>query len=349
MFLGQYAPAIAAADELIETMPEAMLRIPSPPMADFFESYVSIRQHVLIRFGKWREIIAQELPADGELYCNTVAMTHYAKGVAHAALGDVSAAEIEQALFQEAAKRVPESRQIHNVKCVQLLAIAEEMLTGEIAYRRGEHDAAFAHLRAAIALEDDLPYDEPWGWMQPVRHALGALLLEQGRAAEAEVLTIDLLGFRGAPLFQQQGTERVAHRLHPAPGLVVGQVVLQRDGGAQPREGCVMFASAVGDLALQHLLGNGQQLHAANIMDLPRLWHAQRGRAEQCLFGLGRRHVAQRGVRDALRVVRHRHGVAIKLAVLRQALREDFVPLPEADQDMLPDGNVTLEEIRHRR
>jgi tetratricopeptide (TPR) repeat protein len=197
MFLGQYAPAIAAADELIETMPEAMLRIPSPPMADFFESYVSIRQHVLIRFGKWREIIAQDLPADGELYCNTVAMMHYAKGVAHAALGDVSAAEIEQALFQEAAKRVPESRQIHNVKCVQLLAIAEEMLTGEIAYRRGEHDAAFAHLRAAIALEDALPYDEPWGWMQPVRHALGALLLEQGRAAEAEVVYREDLGLGG--------------------------------------------------------------------------------------------------------------------------------------------------------
>jgi tetratricopeptide (TPR) repeat protein len=197
MFLGQYAPAIAAADELIETMPEAMLRIPSPPMADFFESYVSIRQHVLIRFGKWREIIAQDLPADGELYCNTVAMMHYAKGVAHAALGDVSAAEIEQALFQEAAKRVPESRQIHNVKCVQLLAIAEEMLTGEIAYRRGEHDAAFARLRAAIALEDALPYDEPWGWMQPVRHALGALLLEQGRAAEAEVVYREDLGLGG--------------------------------------------------------------------------------------------------------------------------------------------------------
>jgi tetratricopeptide (TPR) repeat protein len=197
MFLGQYAPAIAAADELIETMPEAMLRIPSPPMADFFEGYVSIRQHVLIRFGKWREIIAQDLPADGELYCNTVAMMHYAKGVAHAALGDVSAAEIEQALFQEAAKRVPESRQIHNVKCVQLLAIAEAMLTGEIAYRRGEHDAAFARLRAAIALEDALPYDEPWGWMQPVRHALGALLLEQGRAAEAEVVYREDLGLGG--------------------------------------------------------------------------------------------------------------------------------------------------------
>src|SRR3954447_12748034 len=194
MFLGQYAPAVAAADELIETMPEEALRITSPPMADFFESYVSIRQHVLIRFGKWHEIVAQELPADRELYCNTTAMIHYAKGVAHAALGEVPAAEAEQALFREAEKRVPKPRYLHNVPCVQLLAVAEEMLAGEIAYRRGEYEAAFTRLRAAIALEDALPYDEPWGWMQPIRHALGALLLEQGRAAEAESVYREDLG-----------------------------------------------------------------------------------------------------------------------------------------------------------
>lgn len=197
MFLGQFAPAIAAADELIETMPEAMLRIESPPMADFFESYVAIRQHVLIRFGKWREIVAQTPPADPVLYCNTVAMMHYAKGVAHAALGDVPSAEAEQTLFRAAAALVPESRHIHNVACVKLLAIAEAMLEGEIAYRRGEHDAAFVRLRAAIALEDTLPYDEPWGWMQPIRHALGALLLEQGRAAEAEIVYREDLGLAG--------------------------------------------------------------------------------------------------------------------------------------------------------
>ncbi len=197
MFLGQYAPAIAAADELIATMPEALLRIPSPPMADFFESYVAVRQHVLIRFGKWHEIIAQDLPADHDLYSNTVATMHYAKGVAHAALGDVAAAEAEQALFRAAASRVPGSRQLHNVPCASLLTIAEQMLQGEIAYRRGDHDTAFAHLRAATALEDDLPYDEPWGWMQPVRHALGALLLEQGRAAEAETVYREDLGLGG--------------------------------------------------------------------------------------------------------------------------------------------------------
>ncbi len=197
MFLGQFAPAIAAVDEMITTMPEDLLRIPSPPMADFFESYVSVRQHVLIRFGKWHDIIAQPLPADPALYCNTTAMIHYAKGVAHAALGDVPAAEAEQALFRAAVQRVPKSRYMHNVSCQLALAVAGLMLEGEIAYRRGEYVHAFASLRVAIALEDDLPYDEPWGWMQPVRHALGALLLEQGRTAEAEVIYREDLGLGG--------------------------------------------------------------------------------------------------------------------------------------------------------
>ena len=62
-----------------------------------------------------------------------------------------------------------------------MLAVAAEMLDGEMAYRKGECDDAFAHLRRAVELDDGLPYDEPWGWMQPTRHALGALLLEQGR------------------------------------------------------------------------------------------------------------------------------------------------------------------------
>jgi tetratricopeptide (TPR) repeat protein len=59
------------------------------------------------------------------------------------------------------------------------------MLDGEIAYREARFEEAFTHLRHAIALDDALPYDEPWGWMQPTRHAYGALLLEQGRVEEA--------------------------------------------------------------------------------------------------------------------------------------------------------------------
>ncbi|CAN5765797.1 hypothetical protein BH23DEI1_BH23DEI1_17590 [soil metagenome] len=198
MFLGQYAPAAAAADELIATTPEAMLRMESPPMADFFESYLSVKQHVLVRFGKWREAIAQPLPHDPDLYRMTLAMIHYAKGVAHAALGEVGAAEAEQARFRAARERVPTSRLLHNNTCQDLLGIAEEMLAGEIAYRTAAYDDAFAHLRAAVAHDDELPYDEPWGWMQPTRHALGALLLEQGRVDEAEAVYREDLGIGGS-------------------------------------------------------------------------------------------------------------------------------------------------------
>ena len=64
---------------------------------------------------------------------------------------------------------------------------------GEIEYRKGNFDSAFARLLEAVNLEDNMPYDEPWGWMQPSRHALGALLLEQGRVEEAaEVYRADL-------------------------------------------------------------------------------------------------------------------------------------------------------------
>ncbi|HSF93580.1 MAG TPA: tetratricopeptide repeat protein [Thermohalobaculum sp.] len=197
MFLGQFTPAIAAAEELIATVPEAALRIESPPMADFLEAYLTMKQHVLVRFGKWREIIAQELPEDRELYCSNVAMMHYAKAVAHSALGEVEQAEAEKAQFMAAKARVPKSRRVHNNKVIDLLGVAGEMLDGELEYRKGNYDVAFAHLRKSVELDDNLPYDEPWGWMQPTRHALGALLLEQGRVDEAEAVYRSDLGLDG--------------------------------------------------------------------------------------------------------------------------------------------------------
>ncbi|MCP3444555.1 tetratricopeptide repeat protein [Bradyrhizobium sp. CCGUVB14] len=197
MFLGQYAPAIAAAEELIASVPEPVLRVQSPPMADFLEGYLTMKQHVLVRFGKWNDIIAQKLPEDRELYCSVTAMIHYAKAVAHSALGHVTEAENEKALFTQAKTRVPESRLVHNNKVVNLLAVAEAMLNGELEYRKGNYDMAFAELRRSVALSDALPYDEPWGWMQPPRHALGALLLEQGRIEEAEAVYRSDLGLDG--------------------------------------------------------------------------------------------------------------------------------------------------------
>ena len=73
-------------------------RVESPPMADWLEGFVPMMQHVLIRFGKWDEILAQALPDDPELYCTTNAMIHYAKTVAHAVGGNIAEAEAEQEL-----------------------------------------------------------------------------------------------------------------------------------------------------------------------------------------------------------------------------------------------------------
>jgi tetratricopeptide (TPR) repeat protein len=185
MFLGQCQPALEAADQLQATIREELLRVEQPPMADWLEGFVSMKVHVQIRFGKWQDILATPLPHDQALYCVTTAMLHYARGVAHAACGHVAAAETEQQFFLDALTRVPATRYIFNNTCLDILAVAGAMLRGEIEYRKGNYDSAFTHLRQARSLDDNLPYDEPWGWMQPVRHALGALLLEQGRVEEA--------------------------------------------------------------------------------------------------------------------------------------------------------------------
>lgn len=186
MFLGQIGPALAAEKGLRDTTPEEMLHIQSPPMADFFESYLSMLPHILIRFGRWEDILALPYPEDRALHITQVAFIDYARGVALSALGRVAEAEEQVRVFEATRAEVPETRLLHNNTIVDLLTIGAEMLAGELAYRKDAHDAAFAHLRRAIALEDTLNYDEPWGWMQPVRHALGALCLEQGRIAEAE-------------------------------------------------------------------------------------------------------------------------------------------------------------------
>ncbi len=199
LFLGQIEPALDAVRGMAATVPEEMLRIQSPPMADYFESYMAMEPHVLIRFGRWNELIAMAPPTDPDLYRTLTATTHYARALALAATGRVAEAEAEEQLFLSARARVPETRLLHNNTVCDLLDIAAQMLRGEIEYRRGNFDAAFAHLRRSVALDDALPYDEPWGWMQPARHALGALLLEQGHMDEAEAVYRADLGL-GGPL-----------------------------------------------------------------------------------------------------------------------------------------------------
>ncbi len=194
MFEGRFQIADDAAAELADQLTPELLGIASPPMADWLEAFTPLRVHVLVRFGRWDDLIAMALPADQQLYCTTTATIHYGRGVAYAATGQLPQAHTEREALAATYARIPDSRYLFNNTSRDILAIAVAMLDGEIAYREGRFEGAFAHLRRAIALDDALPYDEPWGWMQPTRHAYGALLLEQGHVAEAAAVYAADLG-----------------------------------------------------------------------------------------------------------------------------------------------------------
>ncbi|GHE92156.1 hypothetical protein GCM10014715_55710 [Streptomyces spiralis] len=188
MYLGQARTALETVAQLEASIPEQLLRVQTPPMADWLEAFLAMRVHALIRFGRWADILRTPMPADPDLYSVTTAMLHYARGVALSATGRIAEAETERGLFHEAVTRVQATRMLFNNSCADILAIASAMLDGELEYRKGDYDAAFAALERSIDLDDNLPYDEPWGWMQPTRHAYGALLLERGRVADAEAV-----------------------------------------------------------------------------------------------------------------------------------------------------------------
>ena len=186
MLAGQFEPAMQAAHALRNTLSSDLLSVERPHMAATLEGYHSTIMHVLVRFGRWQQIVETPLPDDPALYCVSTAMCHYARSVAHSALGQIEAAAQERDLFKTARDKVPESRFFFNNSATDILAIADAMMMGELEYRKNNYNAAFIHLETAVELNDNLYYTEPWAWMHPPRHALGALLLEQGHVKKAE-------------------------------------------------------------------------------------------------------------------------------------------------------------------
>ena len=179
MFDGQSNVALTAARAIPKQIPEAMLR----EQTDFLDAFMPTELHVLVRFGKWEAILAYDEPPDYLPVSRSI--WRYARAIAYASTGQVKEAEAERAAFLEEKKKVPETSFLFQNASLDILGVAEKMVAGEIAYRRGDHEEAFEHLREAVRRDDALNYDEPWGWMQPARHALGALLLEQNRNQEA--------------------------------------------------------------------------------------------------------------------------------------------------------------------
>jgi tetratricopeptide (TPR) repeat protein len=150
----------------------------------FSQAFIAMPYEVYIRFGMWDQILAQPDYSDSMVF--TRAFRHAARGIAYAARGDIKSARAEQVAYLEGRKLVPANDQFGSEYCQSMLAIASPMLQGEILVREGKIDEGLSQLRLAVCVEDSLPYQEPPGWILPVRHTLGANLIQAGRYAEAE-------------------------------------------------------------------------------------------------------------------------------------------------------------------
>ena len=180
MMRGQSKLAISSISEMTQSIPAQWVQ-ENPPLADGF---LAMPLEVLVRFGRWEEVLAA--PEPHESLPLGRALWRCARGIAFAAQGEVAKAQEEQRAFLAAQALVPETAFIGNNKGADVLAVAEQLLAGEILVREGKTDAGLAKLRAAVTCEDALRYSEPPDWIHPVRHALGATLLANGQAAAAE-------------------------------------------------------------------------------------------------------------------------------------------------------------------
>ena len=176
------------SDLALEQIRKMTAEIPRPFLEEFAttaEPFMAMPMEVLVRFGRWDEILRE--PDNYADYMHfTRAFHHAARAIAYAAKADVPNARKEQAIFAERAPAIPKETTVGNNTAEAVLAVVKPMLEGEILIAEEKIDEGIASLRAAIEQEDTLRYDEPPGWLIPVRHALGAVLMRNGRYAEAE-------------------------------------------------------------------------------------------------------------------------------------------------------------------
>lgn len=180
MMEGRSTVAIEAARAAINSVPADYLK----REAVLVDPYMGAAYDALKRFGRWDDILKE--PPPPSCLPITTTMWRMNRAVAHAAKGEIALAEQERAAFSQAATQVPEDALMAINTAKDILEIARHFLDGEIAYRQGDLDESVRRLRLAITTEDRLRYMEPPEWMQPVRHTLGAVLMDARRYQEAE-------------------------------------------------------------------------------------------------------------------------------------------------------------------
>ena len=161
--------------------PDAMEHMP------MLEGIAASTYFTLVRFGRWDEVLAEPAPESRFRYLT--AIRHWARGIAHAARGQLREGGMEQKALNAIRAHMPAGLLATQVnKGTDLLGVASNHLAGTIAAKQKRWNEAVKRLETAVKLEDSLVYMEPADWFNPIRPFLGATLLEAGRAREAEAV-----------------------------------------------------------------------------------------------------------------------------------------------------------------
>jgi tetratricopeptide (TPR) repeat protein len=178
---GASAKALAAANKLFANVPPDVVK-----QVSMAEMYTPWQILVLARFGRWDDILAFQAPPSYYRYTN--AMLHYARGLAYAAKQKPDLASAERDSLKAAYDALPDNYQVGLNMAKPVLRVALALLGGEIAIKDDKAAFAIAMLRAAVAAEDSLHYDEPPAWSAPTRQYLGAEYLVLDKPVDAEAV-----------------------------------------------------------------------------------------------------------------------------------------------------------------
>jgi tetratricopeptide (TPR) repeat protein len=172
----------AARKTAAQIPPQALVEAP------ILQGFLVVPYYALTRFGKWQEILQEPQPKHNTAFVRSV--WHYARGMAYAGLGQFNNAAVELQKLRDLAQSPELAKEASwsNNTAPSILGVAVEGLAGELAARQKHYAEAIAHLDTAVRLEDALVYVEPADWHYPMRQSLAAVLLEAGRAKEAEVV-----------------------------------------------------------------------------------------------------------------------------------------------------------------
>jgi tetratricopeptide (TPR) repeat protein len=151
------------------------------PMLEMFVPYTMV---TIIRFGQWDEMLKEPKP-EANLKIKA-AYWHFGRGMAYAGTKQIANAEGELKALQTVINGIPADTPLGNNVAINVLAVAERMLTGKIAFVKGDQKSALEILAKAVEAEDAVNYNEPSDWDIPVRELLGAALLMSGNNVEAE-------------------------------------------------------------------------------------------------------------------------------------------------------------------